>query len=172
MSDERVSIFIDGSNLFHGLKQDFSNINLDFEKFSKKLVGDRKLCRIYYYSSLPKQADNPTSYAKQQSFYSAIQKIPYFKVILGRIEKHGTNFVEKGVDVTLAVDMLDLAFSNVYDTAIIVSGDADFSHAVEVVQRLGKHVENYTTPSCKSNELEKMCDTSELIDQRHKPDNL
>jgi uncharacterized LabA/DUF88 family protein len=162
---ERVAIFIDGANLFYGLKDDLQNINLDFEKLVYKLLGSRNLVRVYYYSALPNQQDDQATYIKQQKFLSALQKKPYFKVVIGRLEKREGIYTEKGVDVTLAVDMLDLAFSNIYETAILISGDADFAHAVEVVQRLGKHVENASTKSCISIHLQSMCDTFLLLDK-------
>lgn len=42
----------------------------------------------------------------------------------------------------LAIDMLTLAFKDRYDVAILVSSDADFKHAIEVVTyETGKIVE-------------------------------
>ena len=151
--------------MFYGLKQDHQSINLDFVKLVNKLIQGRSLVRVYYYTALPNQQDNPEMYKKQQKFLDAIQKKPYFKVVIGRLEKRDNGLVEKGVDVALSVDMLDLAFSNIYDTAILISGDADFAHAVEVVQRLGKHVENASTRSCLSNHLQTMCDTYVILDK-------
>ena len=49
--------------------------------------------------------------------------------------------VEKGVDVRLATDMVTNGFKNLYDVAILISGDADFSHAIQAVKDVGKHVE-------------------------------
>ncbi len=37
--------------------------------------------------------------------------------------------------------MLSFAFSDTYDTAILVSGDEDFMVIVEKIKELGKHVE-------------------------------
>src|SRR5215203_920220 len=47
---------------------------------------------------------------------------------------------EKAVDVKLATDLLTL--SNIYDVAVIVSGDQDYVPAVEVVKDRGKKVVN------------------------------
>lgn len=49
--------------------------------------------------------------------------------------------VEKGVDITLALDMAMKAFMDHYDIAIIVSGDGDFAKAVQVVKNTGRKVE-------------------------------
>ena len=49
--------------------------------------------------------------------------------------------VEKGVDTALATDLVELAVDNLFDSAILVSADADFVPAVELVQRrTGKRV--------------------------------
>ena len=47
---------------------------------------------------------------------------------------------EKAVDVKLASDMITL--KDIYDIAIIVSGDQDYVPAVEVVKDAGKQVVN------------------------------
>jgi uncharacterized LabA/DUF88 family protein len=47
---------------------------------------------------------------------------------------------EKGVDVKLATDMLRL--KDIYDVAIILSGDGDYVPAVQAVKDCGKHVIN------------------------------
>lgn len=156
---ERVAIFIDGANLLHGLQQDFNRIDVDFEALVTKLLDSRQLTRCYYYSALPDQSRDPDRYTRQQKFLNAIQRKPYFSVVLGRLETRPSGiYVEKGVDIALAIDMLDLAYHNTYDTAIIISGDGDFSRAVEIVQRMGKHVENAVPPSVHSFHLQKTCD--------------
>jgi uncharacterized LabA/DUF88 family protein len=45
--------------------------------------------------------------------------------------------------------LVSRAYENLYDTALIVSGDEDFVPAIRKVQKLGKKVENiylYTAP--------------------------
>ena len=48
--------------------------------------------------------------------------------------------VEKGVDTTIAIELLQFGLDGVYDKAILVSGDEDLVPAVEYVQRKGKEV--------------------------------
>ena len=55
---------------------------------------------------------------------------------------HVLNYpVEKGCDVNLAVDMMSMAYKNLYDVAILVSADGDFASACQCVKDLGKHIE-------------------------------
>jgi len=162
---ERVAVFIDGANLLHGIGQDFNRINIDFEAFVTKLINGRSLTRVYYYTALPDQTRDPERYTKQQKFLNALQRKPYFSVVLGRLEARSNGvYVEKGVDISLAIDLLDLAYHNTYETALIVSGDGDFANAVKIVQRMGKHVENAATKSCLSYHLQQTCDKTIILD--------
>lgn len=49
-------------------------------------------------------------------------------------------YVEKAVDVMLAVDMVAMAIRGEYDAAYLLSADGDYTHAVQEVVRLGKKV--------------------------------
>jgi uncharacterized LabA/DUF88 family protein len=82
---ERVAIFIDGGNLYHGLKKDFLRTKLDFEKFVRKVLGGRRLFRVYYYTALPKQHEDQTKYIAQQRFLDALDHVPYFDVHIGKL---------------------------------------------------------------------------------------
>lgn len=106
------------------------------------LAGGRKLIRTYYYNAPVRREDGEERYRAQQKFFDALKRVPYLEVKLGRLEPRGDHVVEKGVDITLAVDMLHFAATNMYDTAILVTGDGDFASAVQAVKNLGKHVEN------------------------------
>ncbi len=160
---ERVAIFIDGSNLYHCLKGDFGHANLDFEKFVGRLCAGRRLIRAYYYNAPIRIQDNPEKAKSQQRFFDRLRDVPYLTLKLGRLEPRGNTVVEKGVDVALVVDMLRLAYRDVYDTAILVSGDADFATAVEAVQDLGKHVENVIGQTGQSKLLRQTCDRFTLL---------
>jgi uncharacterized LabA/DUF88 family protein len=136
---ENVSIFIDGSNLYHSLKTECGRTDLDFAKFVNWLVGDRKLVRVYYYTALAEH--DPEVAKRQQRFLDSLSRIPYLEVRFGRIQINGGSLVEKGVDVAIAVDMVLMAVRHAYDAAILVSGDDDFSKAVNAVKDIGRHVE-------------------------------
>lgn len=86
---------------------------------------------------------------------------------LGRLEKRPHNHkVEKGIDVKLATDMLTNAFYDKYDTAIIVTNDADFVPVIKAVQELGKTVHNASFPKSKSYHLNKVCDKTITITKK------
>lgn len=165
MIDERVMIFIDGSNFYHGTKEllrripDFSTLPpFDYYKFARTLTKNRKLIRIYYYTALINEQENPRKYRSQKSFLDQLQQTPYCTVRSGHLLRRGETYIEKGVDVLLTVDMIRLARLNSYDTAILVSGDGDFTEAVKDVKDMGKQVELAFFPYSQSLNLRNTCD--------------
>ena len=62
-----------------------------------------------------------------------------------------SEYREKQVDTRIAVDLVDLAHRDRYDVAYLLSADADFIPAVEIVRRLGKQV--FAVATFRGNEL-------------------
>lgn len=173
MKQERVFVFIDGSNLYHGLKNHLGSgkaVPINVRKLCELLSGTgRRLVRILYYTAPVKQQENKESYRRQQTFLSKLRQISFLDLRLGRLVKRSKEFEcehcnkktsfnfhnEKGVDVFIASDLLVHAFDDQYDTAILVSEDGDFVPAVQEVQRLSKKVEN---AYFKTSYLSKKCD--------------
>ena len=160
---DRVAIFIDGSNLYHSLDENCKRFDLDFAAFSNKLCRGRQLFRTYYYNVLRSQDRNPQAYQDQQKFLSALYSTPYLDVRLGASKMRGDVAVEKGIDIMLATDLLRFAWENLYDVAILVSGDGDFSYAVQAVKDMGKHVEVVAFTSNLSWELAQVADDREFF---------
>jgi uncharacterized LabA/DUF88 family protein len=65
-----------------------------------------------------------------------------FADLSGIANRHAQSsvFVEKAVDVFLAVDLVSLAIADAYDAAYLLTADGDFTPAVDVVRKLGKKV--------------------------------
>ncbi|MDA1280253.1 MAG: NYN domain-containing protein [Chloroflexi bacterium] len=139
--NDRVMVFIDGSNLYHVLTQGCGRHDLQFDKFATKLANGRQLQRIYYYNIRQESDSNPNMRTEQQKFLDSMYDTPYVEVRLGIWKQRGDIMVEKGVDVMLATDLVTHAYDDHYDTAIVVSGDADFYPALQAVKDVGKHVE-------------------------------
>lgn len=160
---ERVMIFIDGSNLYYSLK-DIKIKKINFKKLLSCLVENKILILAYYYNSSLDISIDQKKYWEQQKFFSFLRKIPDFKVVLCRMRKHKKNgdflFDVKGDDVNLAVDLVSGAYENLYDTAIIVSGDEDFVPAIQKAQKLGKKIVNAYFKSTSSSYLKHICDES------------
>jgi uncharacterized LabA/DUF88 family protein len=161
---ERVSVFIDGSNLYHSLKN-LGRSDIDFKKLIDELVRDRFLVNVFYYIAPHDIKYNEEKYWKHQKFLDKLSKISKFNVVLCTMRKYRKNdgdfgFRVKGDDVYLANDLLVGAYEDFYDTAILVSGDEDFVPVVKTVQKLNKKVEDVYFSSSSSKKLRKTCNTS------------
>ena len=141
---DRVMIFIDGSNLYHSLKNFFSRTDLDMGKLCNKLLDKRRLIRVYYYNAGVGRKEEPQRYKDQQAFFASITAIPYTELRLGRLVYNNwphTPPYEKGVDIQLATDLITHSFKNNYDVAVLVAGDNDYVGALQAVKDNGKHAE-------------------------------
>jgi len=140
-SNERVMMFIDGSNMYHAIRA-YSRKNkryykIDYVKLRDVLLQNRHLIRAYFFCSYDPKA-------KPVKFYDYLTSNGFevvAKPLRTRQIGEKSSRTEKGVDVALAVKMLSLAYENAYDTAILVSGDSDYVEAVSLVKDKGKRVE-------------------------------
>lgn len=165
--ESRVAIFIDGSNLYHALRNKFGRHDIKFNKFIEKLCGERYLLRTYYYNVLQDPNQRPDGYRDQREFLDILRKTPYLEVRLGTTKLSQGVPVEKGVDIMLATDLLNFAWNNLYDVAILVSGDADFAYALQTVKNMGKHIEIAYFESAVSKDLLDIADNRHLLDRSY-----
>lgn len=160
---ERVCIFIDGSNLYHNLKK--YNINIKFEDLIKKIENKREIVNIFYYTALLDKTYNENKYNKHKKFLDNLKKIPNFNVIFCNLRKilleNGKfHFQIKGDDIYLATHLIKGAYEDLYDVAIIVSGDEDFIPAINLAKENGKKVINAFFPKSSSYLLRNCCESS------------
>jgi len=163
--DDRLAIFIDGSNLYHGLRSNFGRHDINFAKFSSKLCNERRLFRTYYYNILQDPTQRPDSYREQQEFLDNLRKTPYLEIRLGSTKVSQGIPVEKGIDIMLATDLLYFAWNDFYDVAVLVSGDSDFAYALQAVKNMGKHVEVAYFESGASKDLLHVADNRYLLNR-------
>ncbi len=163
--EDRVAIFIDGSNLYHALKNNFGRYDLYFTGFISKLCSSRPLFRTYYYNVLQEPAKWPDAYKEQQEFLEVLNKTPYLEVRLGKTKVAQGIPIEKGIDIMLATDLLYFAWNNAYDVAVLVSGDSDFAYALQAVKNMGKHVEVAYFENVISKDLLDIADNRHLLDR-------
>lgn len=161
---ERVAIFIDGSNFYHSTKKLNIVDKINFQKLVNELAGKRNIVKVFYYNSPLDISVNSKIYWKQQKFFNILRNIPKFEVVLCRqkkILKNGAaDYEVKGDDTHLVSDFVGEAYENLYDTAIIVSGDEDFISPIKRVRKLGKKIENAWFSSSSSFNLRNACDQS------------
>jgi len=139
---ERAIVFVDGNNLYKGLKVCFGIERLDLEPFCRFLAQDRELRAIYYADANFLQERGRENYRRQQAYFSHIRKIKGLVFRKGYYNKWTAPPTEKACDVYLATDMVDLFHRDEFDIAYLVSGDADLAPAVDIVVSHGKQVIN------------------------------
>ena len=141
--NDLVNVYIDGSNLYHLLRDRVGRTDLDFLAFARKLAGARQLQLIYYYTAPIDQSRQPGLYRGQQQFLRHLQRISQLELRLGRLVYPGGNNPphEKGVDVKLATDIVLHGVRRNFDTAVLVSADTDFRDALEIVRDFGLQAE-------------------------------
>lgn len=164
-AESRVAIFIDGSNLYHALRDNFGRVDLNFAEFIGSLCETRRLFRTYYYNVLQDQSQRPEGFREQQEFLDMLRKTPYLEVRLGTTKLLQGVPVEKGIDIMLATDLLHFGWNNLYDVAILVSGDGDFAYALQAAKNMGKHVEVAYFESNVSKDLLGVADNRHLLDR-------
>ena len=163
--EDRIAIFIDGSNLYHAMENNFRRHDLNFTEFVRKLCGSRSLFRTYYYNVLQDPAKRSETHKVQSEFLDVLQKTPYLEVRLGSTKLAQGVSVEKGIDIMLATDLLYFAWNNFYNVAILVSGDSDFAYALQAVKNMGKHVEVAYFENVASKDLLDVADNRHLLDR-------
>ena len=136
----RITIFIDGNNLFHAART--IGIEIDYAKLLKLLCHGGSLLRAFFYTGVDENA------SKQQGFLLWMRRNGY-RVVQKELKIFPDGTKKANLDVEIAVDMLSL--SDKYETAILVSGDEDFAYAVNAVAYKGTRVEvagfrNNTSP--------------------------
>jgi uncharacterized LabA/DUF88 family protein len=141
-------VFIDGNNLYHGVKERGWGSWIDIGKLAKKVVGQRDLMHIFYYNAPPPGGKPYTEDAN--AYFAFVQKTPNLTMRKSRLQgikkadEYGAyqSYVEKGADTALSADLVSQAASNKFDTAIIISSDGDYEPAARIIiDDYGKFVE-------------------------------
>lgn len=111
---------------------------LNFIKLSKGIsIGTWKNTIVY--DALPRL--NDPRYSKTQHFHSALRKLDNFEIKLGRLQyAKGSPPRQKGVDMKLGIDLVQMSMRKDFSHAILITGDSDFLYAVQKAQEVGIHV--------------------------------
>lgn len=144
---ERVITYIDGFNLYFGLKtKGWQRYYwLDLQKLSVNLLKDnQRLSTTKYFTS--RVSGPPDKVKRQGTFIEALETLDNFHIFYGHYltntiecQKCGDVFAkpnEKMTDVNIAVEMLTDAFQNAFDTAILISADSDLIAPIKKVKQL------------------------------------
>ena len=148
---ERVIVYIDGFNLYYGLRdKGWHKYNwLNIRRLSQEiLLPHQTLERVRYFTArVFYDPRNPGKVGRQRAFLDAAGTLPDVHVHYGAYKRKSLKcpecrhvwrtHEEKMTDVNIAVELLGDAVDNAFDTAIVVSADSDLVGPVKAV--LGRY---------------------------------
>ncbi len=193
----RVMVYIDGFNLYFGLKargwRRFYWLNPQL--LARNLLKPRQklVCVKYFTARISAHPKGPGKQKRQATWLEALETLPETRVFYGhylpkeqRCFNCGATWIsheEKMTDVNIAVELLRDAFDDHFDTALVVSADSDLAPPIEAVLTMfpRKRVIVICPPERQSKKLEtvatamfrlgrKMLQDSQLPDEYTKPD--
>ena len=155
----RTYIYIDGFNFYYGAVKDTPYKWLDFMAlFTRLLDPKHQILRIKYFTAQVSGRDDSDQPVRQKAFIRALKTyIPEVRVYMGKFMVHNVwahltypvdkrslgktiksaqivKTEEKGSDVNLAVHLVNDAWRDVYDCAVVVSNDSDLAEAMRLVK--------------------------------------
>ena len=149
MTALRTIVFFDGQNLYHAAKDawaptparsptPYSWPSYDVEKLAAWLVDrepGRTLEEIAFYTGVPDPRRGKAEQFWHGFWNNKLRHLGRRGVYIyrGRVNPGGQ---EKGVDVSLAIDLIRATYEKRYEVAIIVSQDWDFGPAVRMAKRI------------------------------------
>lgn len=157
----RTAIYVDGFNLFHRLLQrrnQFKWLNL-FALARSSLRAENNVVLVRYFTARVADTSSDPDKSTRQDVYLRALSASGVSIHYGTFRERqrrarvvdpahdaATKYVdvwsreEKGSDVNLAVHLLNDAWSNEYDCAVIISNDSDLAEALKLVRTMGKVV--------------------------------
>jgi hypothetical protein len=166
---EKTIVYIDGFNLYFGLRACYGHrfMWLDLQKLAASLLqSHQSLVETKYFTS---RITGPIDKSSRQSvFIDALGTLRDFQIFYGRYQRNpfhcrncgNKDFIpnEKMTDVNIATEMLCDAFSNRFESAILISGDADLVAPVQSIVSMTpkKHVTVAFPPRRQSYSLQKV----------------
>ena len=147
----RSAVFIDAGYLIKLCH--IKNIKINFLKLSNELTYNTNRIKTLFYDThpIPSSQKGIELLSKTQRFHSSIRKLDKFEIRLGRLQQIQGEFVQKGVDMRLGIDLVQMSMNKDIEKAIIITADSDFEYAVEKAQEVGAKVSLAYFPSSQIN---------------------
>ncbi len=161
---ERIALFIDGSNFYAAAKS--LDFDIDYKRLLKFFSSQGHLVRAFYFTALLEDQEySPIRPLVDWLDYNGYTMVT--KPAKEFTDSAGRKKIKGNMDIEIAVDMIEMAGS--IDHAVLFSGDGDFRRVVEAVQRKGLRVSVVSTMQSKppmiADELRRQADVFiELVD--------
>jgi uncharacterized LabA/DUF88 family protein len=155
--EEKVALFIDGSNLYAAAKA--LDFDIDYRLLLNWAADQGRLVRAFYYTALLEDQEySPLRPLVDWLDYNGYTMVT--KPTKEFIDSQGRRKIKGNMDIELAIDMMEMA-DNV-DHIMLFSGDGDFRRLLEAVQRKGVRVTVVSTvksqPPMVADELRRQAD--------------
>ena len=132
---DRIALFIDGANLYAASKA--LDFDIDYKSLLRWFADQSRLVRAFYYTALVEDQDySPIRPLVDWLDYNGFTMVT--KPAREYTDNQGRKKVKSGIDVELAIDMMDMA--DKVDHIVLFSGDGDLRRLVETVQAKGVRV--------------------------------
>lgn len=141
----RFCFYVDGFNLYHVIKRYHPNLKwLNIHQMLSSFIPkSAKVELVYYFSAYAEWI--PERVVKHKKYVAALRTTDV-KIILGKFKakerkckKCDFEYIsheEKQTDVNIALQVLDDAMQDKFDSAVIVSGDTDFLPIIRKIKTL------------------------------------
>ncbi|MDP5327996.1 MAG: NYN domain-containing protein [Paracoccaceae bacterium] len=162
--DERLALFIDGSNLYAAAKA--LGFDIDYRLLRQEFMRRGKLLRAFYYTALLENEEySPLRPLVDWLNYNGYSMVT--KPAKEYTDSQGRRKVKGNMDIELCVNAMELAPR--LDHIVLFSGDGDFRPLIESLQRQGVRVSVVSTirshPPMISDELRRQCDNFIELDE-------
>ncbi len=162
--DERLALFIDGSNLYAAGKS--LGFDIDYKLLRQEFMRRGKLLRAFYYTALLESDEySPIRPLVDWLNYNGYTMVT--KTAKEYTDSQGRRKVKGNMDIELTVDAMELA--PYVDHVVLFSGDGDFRPLVEALQRKGVRVSVVSTirsqPPMIADELRRQADNFIELDE-------
>ena len=156
-SDERIGLFIDGSNLYAAARS--LAFDIDYKRLLDVFAEKGRLIRAFYYTALIEDQEySPIRPLVDWLDYNGYTMVT--KPAKEFTDSTGRRKIKGNMDIELAVDIIEMA--PVLDHIVLFSGDGDFRRLIEVVQHKGLRVTVVSTvrsqPPMVADELRRQAD--------------
>ena len=134
---ERVAVFIDGSNLFYAQKNMRWSIDpVRLLKYIEKTCG--AIEDAYYYSGYDPNDNGLTGVNWEYNRFSPENGFTRISKPIKEIKDNGIVRKKCNLDVEMVLDMMGTI--DLYDHAVLISGDSDFERALTRIKSRGKRI--------------------------------
>ena len=162
--DERLALFIDGSNLYAAAKS--LGFDIDYKLLRQEFMRRGKMLRAFYYTALLENDEySPIRPLVDWLNYNGFTMVT--KPAKEYTDSMGRRKVKGNMDIELTVDAMELAPH--VDHVVLFSGDGDFRPLVEALQRKGVRVSVVSTsrsqPPMIADELRRQADNFIELDE-------